>query len=53
LVVFGDHNRDARSAEQPRGGLGDLPQRSLGIARRVGDGALDFGTGGLAIPCGA
>ncbi|MFZ0072094.1 MAG: hypothetical protein WAK85_12560 [Xanthobacteraceae bacterium] len=39
------------SAEQARGGLGDLLQRLPGIARRAGDGAQDFGAPGLAIPC--
>src|SRR5437588_2305666 len=49
LVTASDIERDARSAEQARGGLGDLLQRALGIARRVGDGAEDFGAAGLTI----
>jgi hypothetical protein len=50
LVMAGDAQRNARSAEQARGGLGDLSQRPLGIARGAGDGAEDFGAAGLAIP---
>src|SRR5437899_2265981 len=49
FVTTGDIERDARGAEQASGGLGDLLQRALGIARRVGDGAQDFGAGGLTI----
>src|SRR5437879_7207847 len=49
LVTASDIERDARSAEQARSGLGDLLQRALGIARRVGDGAQDFGAAGLTI----
>ena len=44
--------RDAGSAEQARGDLGDLLQRSLGIARHLGNRAQDLGAGGLALPGG-
>jgi hypothetical protein len=50
FAAAGDTKRDARSAEQAGGGLGDLLQRQFGIARGAGDGAQDFGAAGLAIP---
>ncbi len=53
LFIFGDPDPDALTAEQACGGLRDLLQRPLGIARRAGDGAQDFGAAGLAIPGGA
>ena len=53
FVTLGDMERDTRRVEQPRGGYGDLVQRPLDIARRVGDGTQDFGAAGLAILGGA
>jgi hypothetical protein len=53
FATAGDIECDARSAEQARGGLGNLLQRPLCVARRAGDGAQDFGAGGLTIAGGA
>jgi hypothetical protein len=53
LAVFGKHDGDAGGAEQPRGGLCDLLQRRLGIARYTRDRAQDVGAGGLVVPSGA
>jgi hypothetical protein len=50
FATAGDIEGDAGGAEQARGGLGDLLQRPLGVARGAGDGAEDFGAGGLTIP---
>ncbi len=41
------------STEQTRAGFGDLLQRLLGVARRAGNGAQDFGARGLAFPARA
>ena len=53
FVTAGDIKRDARSAEQAGGGLGDLLQRLFGIARCAGDSAQDFSAAGLTIADGA
>src|SRR5665647_2651739 len=53
LAVLGNTKRNAGSAEQTGAGFGDLLQRLLGVTRRAGNGAQDFGTAGLAIPGGA
>ena len=49
LAVLGKHDGDTGGTEQPRGGLCDLLQRRLGIARYGSDRAQDVGGRVLAI----
>ena len=49
-IALGDLDGGAGRAKQAHGGLGDLVERAISIARSAGDGAQDVGAGVLAIP---
>ena len=49
FVALGYAERNADGAEQPRCGLGDLAQRTVGVAGRGGNGPQNVGRGGLLL----
>ncbi|MBA7467263.1 hypothetical protein ES707_02477 [subsurface metagenome] len=52
VLAFRQPDRDARAAEQARGGFGDQVQQLVVVAGEIGDGAQDFAACGLAFSRG-